>query len=310
MLKLLGTGITAAGLSPVEIPVAAESVPQNSNDIKKPFRYSLNTGTLLGYNLSIEEEIDITAQAGYDGIEIWMMRLEKYIAEGKKLSDLKKRLDHHGLVLENAIGFAPWIAEDPQKRSDGVAQMKRDMERIALLGGKSIAAPPSGATDARINDLEACGERYRQILEIGESIGVIPLLEVWGGSKTLRKLSDAVAVSVAAAHPQASLLLDAFHLYKGGNSFESLRQINGASLHVFHLNDYPADPPRETIADQDRVYPGDGVCPLNHVLEILYRAGFREALSLELFNRSYWDTAKPLDVARTGLAKMKAVAEF
>lgn len=304
LLTFLGIGSAAFCF-----PTSSHCLYAADQENHRPFRLALNTGTLIGFNLSIEEEIDIAAKAGYDGIEIWMMRLEKYLAEGKKLTDLRKRIEDHGLALENIIGFAPWIVDDDEQREKGVAQMQREMELMAELGGTRIAAPASGATGERIADLEACGERYRRILEIGDSIGVTPLLELWGGSKTLCRLSDTIAISVAAAHPKASLLLDAYHLYKGDNDFESLRQINGASMHVFHLNDYPAAPPRETIADKDRVFPGDGICPLEKVIAILYETGFRGTMSLELFNPVYWENQTPAEVAATGLAKMKDVID-
>ena len=78
------------------------------------------------------------------------------------------------------------------------------------------------------------------------------------------------------------------------------------SIHVFHFNDYPADPPREKATDADRVYPGDGVAPLKPLLRDLAAGGFHVTLSLELFNRKYW-SQDPLIVVRTGLEKMKAL---
>ena len=79
-----------------------------------------------------------------------------------------------------------------------------------------------------------------------------------------------------------------------------------AAMHAFHINDYPADPPRETIGDADRVFPGDGVAPLPSMLSDIYEAGFRGVLSLELFNRKYWQQ-DPLSVARAGLGKIRAI---
>jgi sugar phosphate isomerase/epimerase len=106
-------------------------------------------------------------------------------------------------------------------------------------------------------------------------------------------------------HPRAGLLLDVYHVYKGGSSFESLRFLNGAMMHVLHINDYPAAPPREQITDAARVFPGDGVAPLPDVLRTLRDIGYRGYLSLEVFNRDYWKQDPHL-VARTGLRKMKA----
>jgi sugar phosphate isomerase/epimerase len=101
------------------------------------------------------------------------------------------------------------------------------------------------------------------------------------------------------------LLLDVYHLYKGGSGFTGLKLLGGAGMHVFHVNDYPAEPPRDKISDAERVYPGDGVAPLGQIFRDLRDAGFRGMLSLELFNRTYWKQ-DPLTVARTGLEKTRA----
>jgi sugar phosphate isomerase/epimerase len=154
-------------------------------------------------------------------------------------------------------------------------------------------------------DLRKIAERYRTVLELGRQTRVVPQLEIWGGSKTLHTVSEAAFVAIEADHPDASILLDLFHLYKGGSGFNSLRMLNGNALGIFHMNDYPAQPPRETVTDADRVYPGDGVAPLDTVLRNLHAIGFRGPLSLELFNRRYWQQ-DPLTVARTGLEKLRA----
>ena len=81
--------------------------------------------------------------------------------------------------------------------------------------------------------------------------------------------------------------------------------LSGQAVQVFHLNDYPAAPPRETATDRDRLYPGDGIAPLKQILGDLHRINPATVLSLELFNPAYWK-GNPLDTAKTGLAKMKA----
>jgi sugar phosphate isomerase/epimerase len=73
------------------------------------------------------------------------------------------------------------------------------------------------------------------------------------------------------------------------------------------MNDYPVKPPRAEIRDEHRIYPGDGIAPLKELLRDLRTIGFSGMLSLELFNREYWKQ-DPLEAAKTGLAKMKAVA--
>jgi sugar phosphate isomerase/epimerase len=149
------------------------------------------------------------------------------------------------------------------------------------------------------------GQRYGTLLELGDRMGVVPQVEVWGFSQTLGRLGEAVCVAIEAAHPNACVLADVYHLYRGGSGFDGLGLVSGAAMHVLHVNDYPADPPREQLTDAHRVYPGDGVAPLGTVFKTLHRIGFRGFLSLELFNREYWKL-DPQQVARTGLEKMKA----
>lgn len=284
-----------------DAPAAAVTRPE------KPFRFALNTSTIMGQKLSPPEQIDVAAKAGYDGIEPWIRDLAAYQEAGGKLADLRKRLEDHGLAAVSAIGFAPWIVDDEAARTKGLEQMRREMEWVAQLGGRRIAAPPAGATKNPI-PLAAIADRYRKLLELGQQVGVTPQLEVWGASQTLGRLSEAVYVAIETGHPQACLLLDVYQLYKGGSSFEGLRLVAGATMHALHINDYPADPPRETINDSHRVYPGDGVAPLDRILRILYETGFRGYLSLEVFNREYWKQ-DALQAARTGLEKIKAAVQ-
>jgi sugar phosphate isomerase/epimerase len=104
------------------------------------------------------------------------------------------------------------------------------------------------------------------------------------------------------------LLLDVFHLYKGGSTHTGLRLLNGRQLPVFHVNDYPANPPCERITDADRVYPGDGIAPLREIFTMLRDIGAKPFLSLELFNADYYQQ-DPMTVLTTGLRKMRAAVE-
>lgn len=299
----------AAGLTSTaaESPATADSADASSLTRKqrKP-RYCLNTSTIRGQGLSLPEQVRVTAEAGYDAIEPWMRDLHQYVEQGGSLSDLKKQLDDAGLTVESAIGFAQWIVDDSAARQAGLEEARRDMDLLRRIGGKRIAAPPIGAQNAAGPPLQTIAERYRDLLEVGREQGVVPQLELWGFSKTLSRLSELAFVAVGAEHPDACVLPDFYHIYKGGSEFAGLGMIAATRMHVFHINDYPANPPRETIQDAHRVFPGDGVCPLAETIAMLLRGSFEGCFSLELFNPEYWKR-DALEVAREGLAKSQAV---
>jgi sugar phosphate isomerase/epimerase len=294
----LGMGV-AAGMTASR----SEAAPGSAKP--EPFRYCLNTSTIRGQELSLVEKVEIAAKAGYGGIEPWINEIDQHVAGGGTLKDLRKRIADLGLTVEDAIGFPEWIVDDDGRRAKGMEEARRCMGLVQELGGARLAAPAAGATDQTDLNLLKAAERYRALLELGEQFGVVPLVEVWGFSKTLGRLGEATLVAMESNHPKASILPDIYHLYRGGSDFHGLKLLTGGAIPLFHVNDYPAAPPRAQLTDGHRVYPGDGVAPLTSIFRDLNTIGFRGALSLELFNRDYWKQ-DPLSVARTGLEKTRA----
>jgi sugar phosphate isomerase/epimerase len=105
-------------------------------------------------------------------------------------------------------------------------------------------------------------------------------------------------------HPNACVLPDVYHFYKGGSDPRGVRLLGKDAIGILHVNDYPAKD-RAGITDADRVYPGDGVAPLKQLFRDLRAIGYRGMLSLEVFNRDYW-RQDALAVASTGLEKLRS----
>jgi sugar phosphate isomerase/epimerase len=298
---LTGTGTAIAAVTATNITGKTAKAAIVAN----PFKYCLNTSTIRGQNLTLDKEIEITAKAGYSGIEPWVHKIHDYVRDGGSTNDLRKRLADRGLTVESAISFFQWIVDDDTQRAKGLEQAKRDMDVLAQIGGKRIAAPPAGATRQPGLDLVKAAERYRQLIELGDKFGVVPQIELWGPSKNLHRLGQCMFVVIESGHPKACFMPDVYHIYKGGSNFTGLKQLSAHAVQVLHMNDYPADPPRDRIGDRDRVMPGDGIAPMTQILRYLLASQSRAILSLELFNPGYWKQ-DPLTVAKIGLAKMKA----
>lgn len=305
----LAMGATLIGASlPATVGYGMPETPAPQSSRREQFRIGFNTATILDLQLPAEEEIEIIAQAGFRFAELWSMRISDYLARGKSLAELKKRLDDLGLQVESLIGFSMWMADDIETHREGMETMQREMDWVTELGGHAIAACGVGERNKRV-EIPVVIERYTQVLELGKKMGIRPMLELWGRSPTLSQLSDCLAVATATKMENASLLLDAFHLYRGNNSFDSLQLVGGAALPIFHINDYPAEPQRDELADHHRIYPGDGICPLEKILQTLAKNGFNGTLSLELFNRDYHKTMTPAEIVQQGYVKMQQLLE-
>ncbi len=295
--------IKTASMASLGIATPIESFSKKK---KHNFTFCLNTSTIREQNLGLIGEMECAAKAGYDSIEIWMNTLQKYVDTGGNLKDVLKRAKDLNLKIEDAIGFPKWIIDDETERAKSLEQTKKEMGMLAEIGCPRMAAPPFGAQTLpnKIN-LGAVTERFAKLQAIGDSIGVLPQLEMWGFSTNLHLLGEVLYVAAETGHQNALVLSDIYHLHKGGSSFNSLKLLNGKGMQMFHINDYPKEPPREKIVDADRVFPGDGVAPLAQVYKELNSKNVPIVLSLELFNKTYWKMDASV-AAKTGLDKMKA----
>ena len=297
--EVLGSVVASLGAMTIDVP------QRSQRPASEPFGYCLNTSTIRGNQLGIVRAVEAAAKAGFHAIEPWITELDAYTKDGGSLKDLGKRIADAGLTVENAIAFNSFLNDDATERAAALERLKVDMDKVAQIGGKRIAAPPGNNRAATVT-LDNAARYYREALELGEKMGVQPLLELWGTHPLLGPLRNGVYAAVAAGRPHARLLLDVFHIYKSGTPFTSLAQIAGASLHVMHINDYPQAADASTLNDGNRVYPGDGVAPFRQILRDLRDSGFRGYFSLELFNREYW-TKSADENLKTGLDKMRAV---
>lgn len=309
LLKQLGGTAGMLALSNVAFASSDNARESTPNTIKKAagdFIPCLNMATIMGQNLGFIGELEAASKGGFRAVEIWIPTLQKYLDGGGTLKDAAKALKDLGLSVENTIGFAQWIVDDETTRNKGLEQLKREMDMLAQLGCKRIAAPPAGATAEPGLDLYKAAERYRTILELGDQTGVVPQLEIWGHSKNLHKLSQALFVAAESGHSSACINLDIFHLYKGGSSYETLAIANPLSVQVLHVNDH-TDMARDVIKDGDRIYPGEGIAPTSKILKAFQSPERPLILSLEVFNKDYW-AKDAVEVCKTGLAKIKAIA--
>lgn len=268
-----------------------------------PFTTALNASTLFPFGLDITRQIEVAATAGFQGIEVWIKDLDAYTANGGTMRALRQHVADSGLNVVNGIAFFAWADTDDATQRDALDQAEREMTMLAELGCPAVAAPPFGNVAA--TTLDAMGTAFAALVDRTSTTGVVPYLEFWGRATRLSRLSDALQVASASGLSDVKFLLDPFHMYTGGTDTAELASLDGASVGIVHVNDYPATPPRSEISDAERIFPGEGTAPTHELARHLHAIGYRGALSLELFRPSYGNMSA-VEVARYGLAAMQA----
>jgi sugar phosphate isomerase/epimerase len=266
------------------------------------FLFCLNSSTIRP--TPILDKIRITAEVGYSAIELWHDDIDLFLSTGGQLAELSRAVADSGLAVPTTIYLKGWADPDQTVRRKELDECKRRLEQSAAVGAEHvIAGPPAGACDRRF-----VGERYAELLELGLTFGVKPAFEYLGFVDDINTIDAAIEVVTAAQHPQATIVLDPFHCFRGGAGFGAIAKLSQSQIAISHFNDTPSFPPREQQHDHSRVMPGDGHLDLQRYLDLLRGTGYRRWLSLELFRDELW-RADPRDVARTGLEKMRTVVE-
>lgn len=267
-----------------------------------PFQTALNTSTLSPFQLSILEQIEIVAEAGYEGIEIWVKDVEDYVASGGSLQDIRDKLAEKNIIPVNAIAFWKWADADPSERERGWEQAKRELEWLEKIGCEAVAVPPYG--DVEAVPLDEMASTLSKLVHLTRTYGVEPYLEFWGRAKKLSTLSEAIHLARKSGITEPKILLDPFHMYTGGTGFAELEHLSAGEIGIVHVNDYSENALKSSIQDKHRLFPGDGVVPSTFIATTLFNTGYTGFLSLELFIEDYHNLTA-LEVAKKGVMKMR-----
>lgn len=219
---------------------------------------SLSAGTVL--DASPEEALAAAAAAGFDGFGVrWDPdRLPHHL-----LPALRSRIDASGLALLDleVVRLRPDVP---------VAAHRAWVETAAELGARFLLAVSHDESPARTAD------ELGTLAEWATTSGVTVALEFMGFTAvpTFRSASSLLR---QAACPGLTILVDALHLQRGGETAADLTTPDAGPVGYVQLCDGPRAAPGPTgdptaLADEarhGRLFPGEGELPLGDLLAAL-----------------------------------------
>lgn len=258
-----------------------------------------NTSTIRPAPLM--DKIRLAGAAGFRAIELWNDDVTAYLAGGGTMEEIRAALRSAGLTIPSVIAVLGWIGCADAEREERRAEAQRRMEQAHALGSPFIVAtPPRGQVDP-----ERAGRDYRELIEMGRRAGVRPMMEFLGFVEHVNNINTAWEIVQRAGDPTGTLVIDFFHMVRGQHStLADLRALPVDRIGIVHLDDAPYNKPFAEMSDADRVYPGDGDIPLGEMLDALRAMDYRGPVSLELFNREYWEQ-DPARVVQLGFEKSR-----
>jgi len=258
-------------------------------------RVALNTIT-LGRELDPLAALRATADAGFDSVGVWFDALSNLQERAGSLDDLRQ---FDGLRLEEMCFLGGWMWATGEARDQALQAAEDRAAMAAEIGCPVVIACASGGT----GDPDQAAADFRAIADIGAKYDVVMALEYIGAFEQYHDIKSGLALVRATDHPNAKLLIDIFHSFRGGTVVEDFKLPQGDEVGCVHLNDVPAGDIMQ-MNDSHRVLPGQGVLPLREALGYLGGNGYDGALSVELFNPDLW-ALPPAEIA----ARVKAATD-
>ena len=254
---------------------------------------------------SLEEDIRNAAAAGFDGVELWGAKLDKYMSS-HSARDLKDLMASAGIppLSINSIEDATF---SPDRAS--VLDRCREWSKLCAEIGCPVivvvpGVAPKGSSEAAI--LERSVRELRELCDLAQGHDVRLAFEMIGGQgRSVSEVSLARKVALACERKNLGLIVDTFHAYVGGSAMTDLRALEHSLLEIIHINDCEAKPTAE-LTDAHRLFPGDGALPLSEILGAF--KGYQGVASVEIFRPEYWQR-DPAMVARTAHQKARAVLQ-
>lgn len=225
---------------------------------------------------SFRKRAEAASAAGYQGLCLHLRDYAEQRARGINDAEMRAILDGEGLVEVGLEFLTGWDDEDgrPAPLEDAAWQAAQGLgARILNVGcgmGSALPAPEA----ARLRFEALAGRAARE--------GVAVALEIvpWSAVPDL-----ASARLLTRGIPNAGLVIDSWHVFRGGIPLSDLAQVPGDEILGIQINDAKAEPDADLCAETcRRLCCGEGSFDLPGFIDALRRTGTRAPLSVEIIS--------------------------
>jgi fructoselysine 3-epimerase len=228
----------------------------------------------------------MTAEAGYDGLDIWGGRPHAYRRDlsARELHELRALLDDCHLAVASFIPAqfrypTSLCAASDRIRRDSIAYIREGMESAVALGAPLVSVCPGHTLhcQTQADGWSRLADSLCQISETAGTLGLQVALEPADRYETdlVQTTGQALAIVREVGHPALGVVLDVGHaLVVGESATEAVRNLGPYLFHV-HVDD------NQGLRDQHLV-PGEGNFAFPSFVAALAAAGYEGFLCAEL----------------------------
>lgn len=261
-------------------------------------------------NSTLAQDLVLCEKAGYDYIEIRTMdKLPEYL-KMHSLEELKMFFTTHHLkpyALNALVFFNNRSAEEYAALLEEYRYMLEVAQYLHIP--KIVVVPLVTEKKIATADIEQSAIHVlRELCDLALPAGVEVALEFVGHPQcTINTFEQAYQIVEQVDRHNIGVVFDCFHFYAMNSNIQFLETIDASKISILHVDDTEDYRPG-MLTDEDRVWPGEGVIPLQTYFKILQQRGFNGVASIELFRPAYYQLPAE-QVVETGKRTMENVLQ-
>lgn len=259
---------------------------------------------------AFSQDIEDFAAGQCPAVDVWLTKLEDYLAGGRSVSDVLNLLKKHEITapvasFQGGLFGAGESAQESWKHFTQRLKLCSELGIETLVLSCDILGPIGQA------DVDRAHESLLRAAVTAAHNGVRIALEFRADAALGNNLQTAAALVNEVGHASLGICLDMFHYYVGPSKQQDLAYLTAGNLFHVQLCDI-ADTPREFARDANRILPGDGDIDFDPVIERLREIGYRGCVSIELMNPQLWQVPPRQfgEIAMTALRKVLGQASM
>ena len=229
---------------------------------------------------------DAAARAGYVGIGLETADL-RHCKERHGYAGIRRILADAGLTYLEFEVLTDWFTTG-ERRAISDTQRAFLLEAAGELGAhkiKTIGDAHGGMDNAieRNWPIDQLAEAYGQLAREAARVGALVTLELVPGTG-VKDLATARAIAEGANEPNAGLLIDIWHLARGGIAYEDVLDLPPALINAVEIDDAMRAQEGTIFEDtiRRRRLPGEGELDVPRFLQCLMDTGYAGVYGVEM----------------------------
>ena len=237
---------------------------------------------------NVRTDVEVARANGYDGVELWLPKLTRYLDVGFEPQDLVAALGPLRVTMLDVL--LPIEHSDPVERRRLRDDCTRHAAVAAQLGCSVLQVVALDNFDAgdwpsqRRTLIDSLNELADLAQPHGVRLGLEPVT-----FSPFNSVPQALEVIEAVGGERVGIVLDTWHLWTAGASWDDVAAVDPELVVCAHISDTKPKAEAEWRDEDRTALPGDGVLPMDEAIAAIKATGYEGVWSVEMFSPEHWE---------------------